>query len=150
MRAEREAGQSRAHKRSRPAPQAGRVWGRRSLQSLVRSHPVTQLTHATQPAAAVAQIADSLRRFGLSDDSSSLLVARFDASPEDMAVAETLVDGELQPVECLAAVADQAVVIKVRAGRVMAQRRNAVTCLSSGVRHGRARPVPGLPEPASP
>lgn len=59
------------------------------------------------------QIADSLKRFGLSDGSTSLLVGRFDATPADLQALAALAQGQPQPLSSLQSVQDVALIGKV-------------------------------------
>ncbi|BBN19643.1 EKC/KEOPS complex subunit TPRKB/CGI121 [Marchantia polymorpha subsp. ruderalis] len=57
-------------------------------------------------------ITESLKRCGISDTTSYVLVARFDASPEDVDAVKTLVKGEELDISELPARADQAAILK--------------------------------------
>lgn len=57
-------------------------------------------------------IGESLKRFGVSEDSGSLLVARFDATPQDLEYVRSLVKGHEVPLEQLAEVSDSTLAAK--------------------------------------
>ncbi|GIL81981.1 hypothetical protein Vretimale_1546 [Volvox reticuliferus] len=51
-------------------------------------------------------VAESLKRFGITDECKSLLVARFDCKPEELAALKSRIQGEEVPLSELASLAD--------------------------------------------
>ena len=58
------------------------------------------------------QIAESLSRFGVNEGCPALLLAAFDASPQDLAALRALVAGRQAPLTQLASLADQGLLTK--------------------------------------
>eukprot|EP00798_Chlamydomonas_sp_ICE-L_P028840 gene28840-32029_t len=57
-------------------------------------------------------IGESLKRYGISDSSTEILAARFDATADDVKKVEELVDGDLVAMEQLSSITDEALIQK--------------------------------------
>lgn len=87
----------------------------RALAAESRSKIATRSLHAELvfSVSGSKHIAETLRRFGVADDTKALVVARFDATPEELDQLKALVAGRLAPLSDLSAVCDRAALTKV-------------------------------------
>ncbi|WIA22148.1 hypothetical protein OEZ85_004484 [Tetradesmus obliquus] len=88
--------------------------GHKSLTAQASGSMVTKGLHTelAYSLSGTKHIGESLKRFGATETTKHLLVARFDAAPEDVAFAQQLVQGEQVDVEQLKTLANHELISK--------------------------------------
>eukprot|EP00877_Chromochloris_zofingiensis_P004958 jgi/Chrzof1/14463/Cz09g03260.t1 len=86
----------------------------KALTADVRGKLITKTLHSELVCnlSGSKHIAETLKRFGVSDTTQNLLVARFDATPQDLEYIISVVEGQQVPLESLASVAKAEVISK--------------------------------------